>query len=485
MIFATKSVRHSCSTIFALSSGKVPSAIAVIRVSGPKSRYVLTAMTNCRNPLNRRLYLTDIRHPVSKDLLDRGMAVYLKGPATFTGEDSCELHVHGSQAVIKDICAALCQIEELTPAEPGQFTKRAFLNGKMDLTMVEGLRDLLHAETSEQRKLALRSVTGSLNVLLSEWREILVKSVAHLEACIDFGEEDRRIDANTLEGVRCRLVGLRNDIAMHLKDDMVSERIRDGVRIALLGKPNVGKSSLLNAITQREAAIVSPFPGTTRDSIAVSLDIDGYAAVITDTAGIRETQEFVEMEGVNRSLQTSKNAHILLLVVDAKECKTSDLLKQRVSELLSAVPGLQEQMSQGNMDAVVVRNKCDLLRNDNLFCPDIVSLDNMHQDIRMIDTSCLSGTGVDNLKGYLREIIDSVHERVTNHSTSILLNQRHRSTLAIILESLTLCLQNFDTDVVLAAHRLRAAIHDMGKITGQITTETILDRIFSEFCIGK
>ncbi|KHJ47451.1 hypothetical protein D918_02311 [Trichuris suis] len=195
---------------------------------------------------------------------------------------------------------------------------------------------------------------------------------------------------------------------MHLKDDMVSERIRDGVRIALLGKPNVGKSSLLNAITQREAAIVSPFPGTTRDSIAVSLDIDGYAAVITDTAGIRETQEFVEMEGVNRSLQTSKNAHILLLVVDAKECKTSDLLKQRVSELLSAVPGLQEQMSQGNMDAVVVRNKCDLLRNDNLFCPDIVSLDNMHQDIRMIDTSCLSGTGVDNLKGYLREIIDSV-----------------------------------------------------------------------------
>uniref|UniRef100_A0A5S6QEF4 TrmE-type G domain-containing protein n=1 Tax=Trichuris muris TaxID=70415 RepID=A0A5S6QEF4_TRIMR len=477
--------RRACSTIFALSTGKGPSAIAIIRISGPKSRYVLTKMTNCKNPLDRQLYPTGIRHPVSNDMLDRGMAVWLKGPATFTGEDSCELHVHGSSAVIKDVCAALHEMDGLTPAAPGEFTKRAFLNGKMDLTMVEGLKNLLHAETSVQRKLALRVASGSLNNLISQWREVLVKSVAHLEACINFAEEDRKIDSGILERVRIQVLGLYNDIAKHLKDSHLSERVQEGVRIALLGKPNVGKSSLLNAIIQRDAAIVSPIPGTTRDSIAVGLDIHGQAAVITDTAGIRETEEIVEVEGVKRSVQISQNAHILLLVVDAKECKTSDLLRQDVSELLSVVPGLHEQLARGKMDAVVVRNKCDLLHKGDLFCSDIVSLDNIQQNIRMIDTSCLSGTGLDNLKGYLREIIDSVHERFDDHSTTALLNQRHRRTLAVVLEDLSRCLQDLDNDVVLAAHRLGTAIRNIAQVTGLITTEDVLDEVFSEFCIGK
>jgi len=450
----------SSDTIFALSSGPPPAAVAVIRISGPNARFGLETLIR-RLPEPRRASLAKLRDPATGAVLDEGLALWFPGPRSETGEDMVELHLHGGRAVIAATLAALARLEGFRPAGPGEFTRRALENGRMDLTAVEGLADLIFAETEAQRRQAVRQLQGALGERVEDWRKRLIDSMAMVEARIDFSDE-ADVPEDLLGPALAVAQALREEILEALADDRRGERLRDGLTIAIAGPPNAGKSSLLNRIARREAAIVSPYPGTTRDVIEVHLDLDGYPATVLDTAGIRDPEDPVEQEGVRRALARAHAADLVLWVVDA---------------------GLDHQSAQsppnGDPNAVwMIRNKIDLLpaESKSAAAPD-------PSGRRTFAISAQTGEGIDTL---LVALAEHAAEVFVLGEPSIVTRARHRAALTETVEALDRAIaQGARGQEDLLAEELRLAARRLGRITGRVDVEDILDVIFRDFCIGK
>ena len=439
-------------TIFAPSTAAGRAGIAVIRVSGPAAEAALAAMTRCGTPPPRRAVRARFVAPDDGEPLDDGLALWFPAPASFTGEDTVELHVHGGRATVAAVMAALARLPGLRPAEPGEFTRRAFDNGKLDLTEVEGLADLVAADTEAQRRQALRQLRGALGVLYDGWRNELLRALAWAEAAIDFADEglpeDLEVEARSI----CRR--LAGEIARHLDDAGRAERLRDGVQIAIVGPPNVGKSSLLNVLARREAAIVAPTAGTTRDVIDVYLDLGGIPVIVADTAGLRDAEGPVEAEGIRRAFERATASDLRIVMFDGAE---------------GAVEGAMTTLIDGR--SLTVFNKMDLAA---ACAPK--SLAGQH----VYPISVKTGAGLDAL---LAEVTRRVTCLADPGPGPALTRARHRAALKDCLGALERAMDAPRAE--LAAEDLRLATRALGRITGRVGVEDVLEVVFREFCIGK
>ena len=442
----------SSATVFALSTAPGRAAIAVFRVSGPRAGAALERLTGLAAPEPRRAMRVDIRDPDSGELLDDGLAIRFPAPASYTGEDLVELHVHGGRATVEAVGLALGRIPGFAPAEPGDFTRRAFLAGKLDLTRVEAIADLIDAETEAQRRQAMRQAGGALAALYDGWREALIGALAHLEAGIDFPDEDLPPDG---EAEIARAVSsLACDVARHLADARRGERLRDGVSVAVLGPPNVGKSSLVNALARRDVAIVAAEAGTTRDVIEVHLDLGGYPAILADTAGLREAAGEIEEEGIRRALARAEDADLRLVMLDARDPAPSPALAALIDG-----------------DALVALNKTDLCE---------VSPPAEVAGRSALAVSAKTGDGLDALTDRLRR---AVEERAASGASPAPTRLRHRLALEACLAALERAKEQPAAE--LRAEDLRAAAAALGRLTGRVGVDDVLDAIFRDFCIGK
>lgn len=433
------------STIFALSSAPGRAGVAVIRVSGPAARQTLEMMTG-RLPEPRFAAFRTIKHPKTGDVLDRAVVVWFAAPKTETGEDIVEFQVHGSRAVIAALLSALGEIAGCRLAQPGEFARRAFENGKLDLAEIEGLADLIEAETEAQRRQALAQTAGSLSKLYDGWRTRLIEIAALVEAAIDFSDEGD-VSASAFNEARNRAETLQKEIAAHLDDGHRGEILREGFRVALLGPPNAGKSSLLNALARRDAAIVSAEAGTTRDVIEVRLDLAGLAVIVSDTAGIREASSDVEREGIRRSLAAARDADLVLWLAENPE----------------SIPPLNFSRET----SLAIRSKQDL------------ALDSHFDGLAV---SAKTGAGIDQL---IAEIARRASEAVGSATEPALTRARHREALENALNDIGVFLNGPPGPIELRAEDVRRAAHALGRITGRVDVEDVLDQIFSRFCIGK
>ena len=439
-------------TIYALSSGAGPAGVAVIRVSGTAAGKALRAITRRDPPAPRHAARTKLFRPRNDDWLDDGMVLWFPAPHSYTGEDVAELQIHGGPAVIAAMLGALGEQPGLRLAEPGEFTRRAFLNGRLDLTEAEGVADLVAAETEAQRRQALRQAEGELGRLYDGWRERLVPALAHLEAAIDFPDEDLPTDVR--ERLEHEILALVDAIFQHLDDSGRGERVRQGLDIAIIGLPNAGKSSLLNLLARRDAAIVSATAGTTRDVIEVQMDLGGYPVMLADTAGLREVSGEVEQEGVRRARRRAETADLKIAVFDANDA-----------------PGMAKAAEIVDQSTIAVLNKIDLgqpARTVDLPALQIHSI------------SVITGEGVE---GFLDGLQTAVEGRVGLTAQPALTRARHREALTDCLEALK---RAGDVRMPeLAAEDLRLAVRALGRITGRVDVEDLLDVIFRDFCIGK
>ncbi|XP_032567552.1 tRNA modification GTPase GTPBP3, mitochondrial [Chiroxiphia lanceolata] len=460
-------------TIFALSSAPGRCGVAVIRASGPGSRGALQTLTGTpKLPPPRVLALRRIRDPDTAETLDRGLIVWFPGPRSFTGEDCAELHVHGGPAVVSGVLRALGRLPGLRPADPGEFTLRAFRRGKLDLTAAEGLGDLIRAETEAQRRQALRQMEGELGQLYQRWSDTLTQALAHLEAYIDFSEDDN-VEEEVLSQVDGAVRALEREIGAHLRDGRRGELLRGGVRAVIAGPPNVGKSSLLNLLCQRPAAIVSPVAGTTRDVVEVALDIGGYPLVLSDTAGLRETTDLVEREGVARARDRLCQADLVLAVLDAS------VVPPEPAGLGAALGALQ---APPDTPCVLVLNKADLLQGDE---------GPLHHSCAQRPPlppttllSCKTGEGLDCLLELLaRELARLCGDPLCGSPS--LTQSRHSRHLGGCAAALVRFGRERPRDLALAAEQLRLARRELGQITGHVGAEDVLDIIFRDFCVGK
>ena len=449
-------------TIFALASGGGRAGVAVIRVSGPLAGATLAGLMETEREapetLPRRAVFTRLGDPATGDVLDDGLVIWFPGPASFTGEDVAELHVHGGPAVISGLLNALTRMDGLRMAEPGEFTRRAFENGKMDLTAAEGLADLVEAETEAQRKQALRQLEGELGRLYESWRERLLSALAHSEAAIDFSDED--LPKDVAAAAAQEIAMLEREIAGHVADKRRGERLRDGLMIAIIGPPNAGKSSLLNLLARRDAAIVSETAGTTRDIIEVHLDLGGYPVTVADTAGLRnrgDSGDAIEAEGIRRALSKAGDADLRLAVFDGEHWPDPD----------PSTLGLVDA------DTLVVINKCDLGKPEP-------PLEINGQPALAV--SALTGDGIDDL---LSAAADRVAGMMDVGGSPSLTRVRHREALEECRDALGRYLNGPDLSPELAAEDIRLAARALGRITGRVDVDDILDVIFRDFCIGK
>lgn len=443
-------------TIYALSTVFGKSGVAVIRISGSEALQVVRQMTNL-NPENikaRYAYFTDLKDLTKTRTLDKCLLLYFKAPNSFTGEDIVELQTHGSRAVISGVLDNLSRLPGFRMAEPGEYSKRAFYNQKMDLTEAEGLADLIDAETEAQQKYALRQMEGNLKNLYDDWREQLVKIMAHLEAYIDFPDEE--IPEIVVSSLNNTVFKLREAIRKHLSADNIGERLREGFRVVIVGRPNAGKSSLLNAIAQRDVVIVSDIAGTTRDAVDIHLDLNGYPVIITDTAGIRETEEAIEKQGVEIAYKKINDADLLVCLFDASQ---------------DTVQVFDTVAKTFNDKMIYVANKADNLTPEQ--CSDI-----QKQNILLI--SAKHHQGIDLL---LQKITKVIADKFTANSNLLITRARYREALSQALESLNLF--NLNKEIELSAEDIRLAAREIGKITGRIEIDEVLDKIFGSFCIGK
>lgn len=441
-------------TIFALSSAKGRAGVCVFRVSGPAAGAALATLTGRPLPEPRQAALREVRLTDGTPI-DRGLVLWFPAPHSFTGEDVAEIHLHGGPAVIAAMTRRLGELEDLRPADPGEFTRRAFEAGKLDLTEAEGLADLIAAETEHQRRLALRQLSGELKERYERWRAELVKALAFLEASIDFADEELPDDLGA--DARARVERLATEIERHLADQRRGEIVRDGFTVVILGAPNVGKSSLLNALVRRDVAIVSAVPGTTRDLIEVDLDLGGYAVTLIDTAGLRDTADAVETEGIRRARAKAQYADLRLGVVDA------------------SVPVDDSRVSlELRPDDAVLLNKSDLAPNQTV---------PVAGALRTLRISAKTGEGIDELLAWLEA---QVIARVGGAESMPMTRARHREALEDALAALRRVPQALGNAALdLAAEDLRIAARALGRITGRVDVEDLLDVIFREFCIGK
>lgn len=439
-------------TIFALSTARGRSAIAVIRISGARAGAALAALAPRCAPQPRVAKLAKLADPGTGETIDDALALWFPAPRSETGEDVVELQVHGGRAVIAGVLEALAGLPGLRPAEPGEFTKRAFQNGKIDLTAAEGLLDLIEAETAAQRRQALRQLEGGLATVYEAWRARLIRALAHLEAEIDFADED--LPRNIGEAALADLERLRGEIVAHLGDRRRGEVLREGLSVAILGAPNVGKSSLLNALTRRETAIVSSIAGTTRDIVEARLDLGGYPILLADTAGLREVAEGgdpIEREGVRRALARAEQADLRLLVFPA-----------------GAAPDPATAALVGP-DAILVANKVDLAGEGGLPVPP-----------GALAVSATSGFGLDTLR---QRLLAEAEARMNAGGSPAITRARHRSALKECAAHLERA--GVASSPELVAEDVRLAARALGRITGRVDVEDLLDVIFREFCIGK
>lgn len=448
-------------TIYALSSGHGKAGVAVIRISGPQTSNALRQLTRTLPP-PRMAALKTLRHPHGGDILDRGLILWFPAPHSFTGEDMAELQVHGGRAVIEGVLAALGTIDGMRLAQPGEFTRRAFENGKLDLTAAEGLADLIDAETSAQQRQAIHQSAGVLHKQYEAWRGELICALAHVEAALDFSDEDDVPD--TIDASAHSIVdALYTQISAHLADGRRGEIIREGVRVVITGPPNAGKSSLINALAQRDVAIVSTEAGTTRDVIEVRLDLGGVPVILVDTAGIREEAGDIESEGIRRALSCAKNADLVLWLNEAPhmQCDPFFTSTNDLPDEIKRAPRL-----------IRVASKADLIANTN---PSTSTATPLFLSVR-------TGDGMDAL---LSRLASETALLVGGSESAVITRARHRQELQTCASALERFLENVPSDLEFRAEDLRQAATALGRITGHIDVEDVLDKIFGDFCIGK
>ena len=442
-------------TIYALSTGPGVSGVAIIRISGPEASNVIKFLTSKKIPSPRLATLRKINNTNTSELIDEGIIIWFPGPESYTGEDMAEIHIHGGKAVILAVQNEISKVKNCRLAEPGEFTKLAFQNGKINLLKAESIADLISAETEIQRSQAVKIMEGKSSEKFLQLREKLLKILSFVEAKIDFPDED--LPDDNLKQIQQSSNDVLNQIKQMLDDQKVGEIIREGFKIAIVGPTNAGKSSLLNNLSKREVAIVSKTAGTTRDVIETHLNIDGYPVIISDTAGIRDSKNEIEKKGIKLSLEKANDAHLKLVVVDAINIDLSGLLKDLIKE-----------------NANLVINKADLVKN---------KLDPELKNINHVLISLKENLNINKL---VSKIKDCLKNKLITDDDVLITRERHRQHLAQCMKHLKNFLKkNGKKDFDKAAEDLRLATKHLGMIVGKVDVEEILGSIFKDFCIGK
>eukprot|EP00980_Cylindrotheca_fusiformis_P008084 scaffold1722_cov120-Cylindrotheca_fusiformis.AAC.14 len=474
-------------TIFALSSGftgRQATAVAVLRISGSNAHHILDSMIKSKLPPARKAVLKKLYNPEDSQMMDHALCILFEGPNSFTGEDLVELHCHGSKAVVQGMLDLLpnlgCRL-----AEPGEFTQRAFGQGKLDLVQVEALADILGADTQSQLRQALNQLDGKLSKVYEDWRSQLISGLAHAEAVIDFGDDERLGEDDILDddseqwNVWGSVEGRMNDLSIsmtnHLRDERKGELVREGVKIAIIGPPNAGKSSLFNLLSKKDAAIVSPIAGTTRDVLQVSMDLGGVKCTLQDTAGVRKvTNDILELEGIKRAQSVADQADLVVAMVDGSN----------PTEEAAGLDSIHSILSENKIGLnILVVNKCDIMDSSNQSSSNAIGeFEKIHE------LSCVTQQGVDE---FLESLTEEVVKRTQNDSGAegaVITRARHRQHV----EAATEALERFKVlsrqgplAVDMAAEELRLAASELGRITGAVDVEDVLDVLFSDFCIGK
>jgi len=442
-------------TIYALSSGPGISGVAVIRVSGKNTVEVIKKLTGSKLPRPRVATLKKFNKNGEKNLIDEGVILWFPGPNSYTGEDLAEFHVHGSRAVVKAMHLAISKVKNCRLAEPGEFTRRAFQNGRINLLKAESIADLISSETEIQRKQALKIMSGKSSDRFSLWREKLLKILSHVEAKIDFPDED--LPKNIMNEIQETSYNVLNEIKKTLNDQKVGERIREGFKIAIVGPPNSGKSSLLNYLSKRDAAIVSEIAGTTRDVIETHLNLDGYPVIVSDTAGIRSSKNEIEKKGIKIALKRAEDADLKLVIISAKNVDFTSVFKKLLTQ-----------------NAILVVNKSDLAKKK------------LNSKLKKYEHVLISIKKDLNLNKLITKIKSKLKSKFTTTEDILITRERHRQNLINCVQHLEKfqkkkSAQDFDK----ATEDLRLATRHLGMIVGKVDVEELLGSIFNDFCIGK
>ena len=442
-------------TIYALSTGPGVSGVAIIRISGPQASNIIKSLTSKKIPSPRVATLRKISNINTSELIDEGIIIWFPGPHSYTGEDMAEIHIHGGKSVILAVQKEISKIQNCRLAEPGEFTKLAFQNGKINLLKAESIADLISAETEIQRLQALKIMEGKSSEKFNELREKLLKLLSFVEAKIDFPDED--LPEDNIKTLKKDSNDVLHKIKKILDDQKVGEIIREGFKIAIIGPTNAGKSSLLNNLSNREVAIVSEIAGTTRDVVETHLNLDGYPVIISDTAGIRDSKDEIEKKGIKLSLKKAENADLKLVVVDAKNVDFSDFLTDIIKK-----------------NAILVVNKSDLLEEE--LDPKILEIDHVLISLK-------KNLNIDKL---ISKIKNKLKNKFISNEDILITRERHRQHLIQCVEYLEDFLDKSETkDFDKAAEDLRLATRHLGMIVGKVDVEEILGSIFNDFCIGK
>ena len=442
-------------TKYALSSGPGVSGVAVIRISGSETKKVISKLTNGNFPKPRMATLKKINKINTNEMIDEGIILWFPGPDSYTGEDMAEFHVHGSRAVIEAILRSISKIENCRLAEPGEFTKIAFQNGKINLLKAESISDLISSETEIQRQQAIKIMSGESSEKFNSWREGLLKILSNVEAKIDFPDED--LPEDIIKNIKINSEKIKSEIMKTLNDQKVGERIREGFKIAIVGPTNAGKSSLLNYLSRREVAIVSEIAGTTRDVIETHLNIDGLPVIVSDTAGIRESKDEIEKKGIKLALKSAEDADLNIVVIEPKSVHFTDFLRDLISE-----------------KSILAVNKSDL------------GIENMFYKFKKYNPIYISLKNEKNLDQLITAIKEKLKNQFIDSDDILITRERHRQHL----EQCVLNLEKFKNkneseDFDKAAEDLRLATRHLGMIVGKVDVEEVLGSIFNDFCIGK
>ncbi len=442
-------------TIYALSTGPGISGVAIIRVSGPETKIVISKLTNGSFPEPRVATLKKINKIKTNELIDEGLILWFPAPQSYTGEDMAEFHVHGSRSVVEALHSSIAHVENCRLAEPGEFTKIAFQNEKINLLKAESIADLISSETEIQRQQAIKIMSGQSSSKFNSWRERLLKILSNVEAKIDFPDED--LPNDVLRDIKTNSNKIKSEIQKTLNDQKVGERIREGFKIAIVGPINAGKSSLLNYLSRREVAIVSEIAGTTRDVIETHLNIDGLPVVVSDTAGIRDSKDEIEKKGIRLALKRAEDADLNIVVIEPKSAHFAGFLKDSITN-----------------KSIIVINKSDL------------GIDDMVYEFEQINPIYISLKEEKNLDKLIFAIKEKLKNQFISSEDILITRERHRQHL----EQCVLHLDNFEQknnaeDFDKAAEDLRLATRHLGMIVGKVDVEEILGSIFNDFCIGK
>jgi tRNA modification GTPase len=442
-------------TIYALSSGPGIAGVAVVRVSGKETSNVVKLVTNDDLPTPRVATLRKINNINNNELIDEGLLIWFPGPQSYTGEDLAEFHVHGSRAVVAALHNSISKVENCRLAEPGEFTRRAFQNGRINLLKAESIGDLISSETEIQRKQALKIMNGKSSDIFNAWREKLLKILSHVEAKIDFPDED--LPSKIMLEIKHTSEEVLNDIKKVLNDQKVGEIIREGFKIAIVGPTNVGKSSLLNYLSKRDVAIVSKTAGTTRDVIETHLNFDGYPVVVSDTAGIRDSKDDIEKKGIKLALKKAEEADLRLVVVEPKNLNFTGFLKDLFDE-----------------NSILIINKSDLLKKD------------LDSHLKKLEHVVISVINNSNLELLINKIKIKLKNKFISNEDILITRERHRHHLEKCVEHLkSFSDKKENDDLDKGAEDLRLATRHLGMIVGKVDVDEILGSIFNDFCIGK